>query len=174
MEEWGMEGSGILGLVLLLGFFYVMHRYRSKPVLTQLKVDMAFEIVSEPSESANPTLKATFDGMSGVDTEGARLVRFALFNRGSVRMTPDLQEGDIKISFTKAEQILDARFSEAVNTEVEETPEPRFDGTTLYLPPVTVSANGLLVFNIVLTGDTDGIETEAAFDTQNGLYQLGI
>lgn len=169
----GLESGTIIGLVLLLGFLYVMHRYRPKPVYQPLSVDIAWDAVAEPAETANSALRGTFDGMAGADRAGRTLLRVVIYNRGTRSLLADHYRTPVTITLPDAAGIDAARFSEAVKSAAPDDTETTIEGRSVILPRAPISAGGLLVFNIVADGSAEKTLVEADFDGQNGIYRLG-
>lgn len=166
--------STLFAAFIVLAFFYIMVRYRKKPVYTPLMIDLAYDYVSEPFDTPNRELLESFAGMKSAKRRGAQLIRFALFNRGTLKIEAESYLRPIRIEFPEGSRILEARFSERVNGEDEQPPEPVIDGATAEILPFPMPQNSVAVFNFVVRGAEKPASVDTGVQGQDGIYRLGI
>lgn len=164
----------LVAAFVCLAFFYIMVRYRKKPVYTPLQVDLAYDFVSEPFDTPNRELLDSFAGMKSAKRRGARLIRLALFNRGTLKIEAENYLRPIRIEFPDGARILEARFSERVNGEDETPPEPMIEGAAAEILPFPLPQNSVAVFNFVVRGAEKPATVDTGVQGQDGIYRLGI
>ncbi len=165
--SWTLFDTGnIVALLAILGLFYVMLRYRKRPVLDRPERDLAYEWVAEPADRADQEFLAKF-GDAGPREAGVTLIRIGFFNTGTSPLRAGETIKPLAINFADGVEILLASFGDCFRNE-SRPGDPAISGARVEFPPFDLAAGGAAIFNLAIRGDArprgiegsiEGIET---------------
>jgi len=171
-DSFGLDPMLLLGIVMIVGFFMIMLRFRPKPTLYLDRRDFAYEYVVEPADTASPEFRAKF---GTVETGGGRrvyLMRIGFFNRGREPLKPADFLKPMAFAFPPTADILSAEFAESLKHSGTPPDRPRIDHATLVFPPFELDSLGCLIFNIVVEGADGPERVDGAIEGQDGIPRL--
>lgn len=145
------DAANIIGLVAILGLFYVMLRYRRPPRTRQADRDLAYEWAAEPAGRASPGLRAKFEGAVPL-AHDITLIRLGFFNSGRSDIAADEMVTPLAVSFADGTEIVLARFGESLRNDRPDPPAPVVTGSRVEFPPFAVASGGTVVFDIAVRG----------------------
>lgn len=172
-----MEGSllhavNIVGLLAIIGFFFIMLRYRRPPGPVRPERDLAYEWVTEPADRAAPDFLAKFGGDAPRDP-GVTLIRLGFFNGGSAAITADETIRPLAILFTEGTEIVSARFGESLKNDRRTPPAPIVEVGRIEFPSFGLAPGAVVVFNLAIRGDTRPRGLEGAIQGIETIRRLG-
>jgi len=171
-ESVGLDPMLLLGIVVIVGFFMIMLRYRRKPTLYLDRRDFADEYVVEPADKASPDFSAKFGTVEPGGGGRVYLMRIGFFNRGRDALTPADFLKPMACEFSATAEILRAEFAESVKHKGDPPDRPRIDHNKVIFPPFALNSLGALIFNIVVEGADGPEQVEGAVEGQDGIPRL--
>ncbi len=168
----GLDPMLLLGIVLIVGFFFVMLRFRRKPTLYLDRRDFAYEYVVEPADRASADFRAKFGDLAEAGEGRVYLMRIGFFNRGREPLQPADFVKPMACEFPESADILTAEFAESVKHRGTPPDRPRIDRTKVVFPPFALDSLGALIFNIVVEGADGPDRVEGAIEGQDGVPRL--
>ena len=160
---WSLFDAGnIVTLVVILGLFYVMLRFRKAPTRDRPERDLAYEWEAERADRAKAEFLAKFDGAAprGADVT---LIRLGFFNTGA---TPVLAAQTVKplaVVFADGAEVLLAAFGECFRNSPA-PPAPVVSGARVEFPPFDLAAGDAAIFNLAVRGDSRPRGIEGAIE----------
>lgn len=146
-----LDAAGIVALIVIVGFFFVMLRYRRPPGMVQPQRDLAYEWVAERADRADSSLRTKFAGAAPAGGD-VTLVRIGFFNGGRTGIDPDQMVKPLALIFPEGAEILLARFGESVKNDRPTPPPPVVTGARVEFPPFAIASGGVVVFDIAVRG----------------------
>jgi len=167
-----LDAVGIVGLIVIVGFFFVMLRYRRPPGIGRPERDLAYEWVAERADKADSELRAKF-GDDAPETGDVALVRVGFFNGGRTGIDPDQMIRPLALLFPEGAEILLARFGESVKNDRPTPPPPVVTGARVEFPPFAIASGGVVVFDIAVRGARRPSGVEGAVTGLERIRRLG-
>jgi len=165
----------VVGGVLLLGLVYMLFRSskRSLDRAAAPRRKITYECVVTPALEADEKLRSQF---TEIETFGPlddlRLVRFGLFNWGTLALEPDHIQQPIAVRFGDQDEVIYAAIGEVLKTKFEMPEPPVADGSTVRFAPFSMSARGTVIFNFVVRGAAARIHVEGFIEDGGPIRRL--
>ena len=160
---------------LLIGVLFLMFRSNKRTLerIEAPKRQITYECVATPLPKADADLRGKFPRLESLDTSGdVKLLRFGLFNWGTLRVESEQILEPIIIRFTEGTQVLDAELAETIKTKAA-LPGPLDIGDAcVALPPFTMPARGTFIFNFVIRGDATLIGVDGKIEDAGPIRKL--
>ena len=171
------QPQALIGVVILLAFFVFMAKARKKPGIEPLDYDYSYEYVAEPIDTANKEFLKTFKGMlpepgSDADTTGVHLIRFAVMNRGRLRIEEKDHTRPLVVHFPEEAEILDIRYDGHHGYKPDDPPQPIVHPNGFELPPFVLPTATAFVYNIVLRNADAPKLVDAGIEGQAAIKRL--
>ncbi len=165
----------VVGGVLLLGMVYLLFRSskRSLDRAAAPRRNLTYECVVTPALEADDTLRSQFaeiDSLGPLDS--LRLVRFGLFNWGTLTLEPDHIQKPIAVRFGEQDEVVHAAIGEVLKTKFEMPEPPVADGSIVRFAPFSMSARGTVIFNFVVRGAADSIRVDGFIEDGGPIRRL--
>ena len=168
----GLDPVLLLGMVVIVGFFFLMLKFRRKPTLYLDRRDFAYEYVVEPADTASAEFRAKFGTITETGSGRVYLMRIGFFNRGRDPLQPDDFIVPMACIFPDHADILRAEFAESVKHRGIVPDRPRIDQKKVVFPPFALDSLGALIFNIVVDGADGPDRVDGVIEGQDSIPRL--
>lgn len=162
--------------VLLIGVLYMMFRSNRKTlerIAAPKRRQITYECVATPLAKADAELRGKFPRLESLDTSGdVKLLRFGLFNWGTLQVESEQILEPIVIRFAEGTQVLDAELAETIKTKADLPGPPTIGDARVTLPPFAMPARGTFIFNIVVRGDGLPIAVDGKIEDADPIRKL--
>lgn len=167
-----LDAANIVGLLAILGFFFVMLRYRRLPGATRPERDLAYEWAGDPADRTSDGFRARFKSAAPRDP-GVILIRLGFFNPGSTAIAADEAIRPLAVQFAEGTEILLAEFAESLKNDGPDPPRPVAEPGRVEFPPFDLAPGGVVIFNLAIRGDTRPRGLEGAIRGIENIRRLG-
>ena len=165
----------VVGGVLLLGMVYLLFRSskRSMDRAAAPQRKITYECVVTPALEADDKLRSQFTEIESLGPlDSLRLVRFGLFNWGTLALEPDHIQQPIAVRFGDQDEVVYASIAEVLKTKFEMSEPPVADGSTVHFAPFSMSARGTVIFNFVVRGGAERIRVDGFIEDGGPIRRL--
>ncbi|MDH3704130.1 MAG: hypothetical protein OEU46_22760 [Alphaproteobacteria bacterium] len=165
----------VVGGILLLGMVYLLFRSskRSLDRAAAPRRKITYECVVTPALEADDKLRSQFSEFdSSGPLDGLRLVRFGLFNWGTLDLEPDHIQEPIAVRFGDQDEVIYAAFGEVLKTKFDMPEPPVAEGSIVRFAPFSMSARGTVIFNFVVRGAAEPIHVEGFIENGGPIRRL--